>query len=39
MLVDTHAHLYLNQFDDDRDEMIKRAKEKGIESQKRDSPK
>ena len=31
MLVDTHAHLYLNQFDEDRDEMIQRAKEKGIE--------
>jgi TatD DNase family protein len=31
MLVDTHAHLYLDQFDEDRDEMLQRAKSKGIE--------
>lgn len=30
MLVDTHAHLYLDQFDEDRDEMLQRAKDKGI---------
>ncbi len=30
-LVDTHAHLYLGQFDADRDEMIQRAIEKGVD--------
>lgn len=28
--VDTHAHLYLDQFDEDRNEVIKRAFEKGV---------
>ncbi|MFA4911745.1 MAG: TatD family hydrolase [Desulfobacteria bacterium] len=31
MLVDSHAHLDLPEFDDDRDEVIKRAKESGID--------
>ncbi len=31
MFVDTHAHLYLEQFDEDRDEMLQRARENGIE--------
>ncbi len=31
MFVDTHAHLYLKQFDDDREEMLARAHEQGIE--------
>ena len=30
-LIDTHAHLYLNEFDNDRDQVVKRAIEKGIE--------
>ena len=30
MLIDTHAHLYANQFDQDRDEMIARAEANGI---------
>ncbi len=30
MLVDTHAHLYLHQFDEDRDAVLQRAREKGI---------
>ncbi len=30
MLIDTHAHLYLEQFDEDREEMLQRAKDKGI---------
>jgi len=30
MLVDTHAHLYLEQFDEDRDEMLQRARDAGI---------
>lgn len=29
-LIDTHTHLYLPQFDEDRDEMIKRAMEVGV---------
>ena len=29
-LVDTHAHIYVHRFDDDRDEMIARAKDHGI---------
>ncbi len=32
MLVDTHAHLNDEQFDEDRDQVIKRAKETGIET-------
>ncbi|MDF1865851.1 MAG: TatD family hydrolase [Saprospiraceae bacterium] len=31
MLIDTHTHLYLNQFDKDRDETIQRAIESGVE--------
>jgi len=30
MLVDTHTHIYLEHFKDDRDEMIQRAKEHGV---------
>jgi TatD DNase family protein len=30
ILTDTHAHLYLNNFDDDRHEMIRRAIDKGV---------
>lgn len=30
MLIDTHSHLYLKQFDADRDEMLKRAQDAGI---------
>ena len=30
MLIDTHAHLYLDQFDEDRDEMLQRARNNGI---------
>lgn len=30
-LIDTHTHLYLEQFDEDRDEMIRRAVESGVE--------
>jgi len=30
MLVDTHAHLYLEQFDEDRDEMLQRARDNNI---------
>ena len=29
-LIDTHTHLYLGEFDDDREEVVLRAKEKGI---------
>ena len=31
MLIDTHSHLYLSQFDDDSDAMLKRASEAGID--------
>ena len=31
MFVDTHAHLYLKQFDEDREEMMARAQRQGIE--------
>jgi len=31
MLIDTHTHLYAEQFDEDRDEMIQRAVEAGVE--------
>lgn len=31
MLIDTHAHLDVNRFDRDRDEVVKRAQEKGVE--------
>lgn len=31
MFIDSHAHLYSEQFDEDRDEMLQRAKEAGIE--------
>ncbi|MCW3807270.1 TatD family hydrolase [Plebeiibacterium marinum] len=30
-IIDTHSHIYLEQFDDDRDEMIRRAFEAGLE--------
>lgn len=30
-LIDTHAHLYLDQFDEDRDDVIRRALEAGVE--------
>ncbi|HPQ44141.1 MAG TPA: TatD family hydrolase [Syntrophales bacterium] len=31
MLIDSHAHLELSEFDDDREEVIQRAKENGVE--------
>lgn len=31
-MIDSHAHLYLEEFDEDRDEVIRRAKEAGIDS-------
>ncbi|MDR0676433.1 MAG: TatD family hydrolase [Elusimicrobiota bacterium] len=31
MLIDTHTHLLSEEFDNDRDEVIKRAKDKGVE--------
>ena len=30
MLVDTHAHIYLDRFDDDRDAMLQRARDAGV---------
>ncbi len=30
-LIDTHAHIYLDEFDNDRDQVIRRAAENGIE--------
>ncbi len=30
MLIDTHAHLYLHEFDEDRDQMMERALESGV---------
>jgi len=32
MLVDTHAHLYLDAFDEDREKALKRARDAGVES-------
>lgn len=32
MLIDTHAHLYLPEFDDDRAEMTERARKAGVEA-------
>ncbi len=32
MLIDTHAHVYLEQFDDDFDAMLDRAREAGVET-------
>jgi TatD DNase family protein len=29
-LIDTHCHLYLSEFDDDREAMLERAREKGV---------
>ncbi|MBO4613519.1 MAG: TatD family hydrolase [Bacteroidales bacterium] len=31
MLIDTHSHIYSEEFDDDRSETVKRAKEAGVE--------
>ena len=31
-MIDTHSHLYGHEFDDDRDEVIERARQAGIES-------
>ncbi len=31
MLIDTHAHLEMREFNDDREEVIKRAREAGVE--------
>jgi TatD DNase family protein len=31
MLIDTHAHLYVSEFEDDREEMVRRAIENGVE--------
>ena len=31
MLIDTHAHLEMREFNDDRDDVIKRAREAGVE--------
>ena len=31
MLIDTHTHLYLNQFEEDRTEVFQRAKEQGVD--------
>jgi len=32
MLIDTHAHLYLEQFDDDREAVLRRARDAGVET-------
>ena len=31
MITDTHSHLFWKRFDDDREEVISRAKEAGVE--------
>jgi TatD DNase family protein len=31
-MIDTHTHLYSDQFDEDRAEMIQRALDKGVEN-------
>jgi len=31
MIIDTHTHLFVEQFDKDRDEVIRRAKDEGVE--------
>lgn len=30
-MIDTHAHIYASEFDNDRDEVVKRALEQGID--------
>ena len=35
MLIDTHAHLDLKNFDEDRDEVIKRAFDSGVKKIKK----
>ena len=30
-MIDTHTHIYLEEFDDDRDEVVRRAREAGVE--------
>ena len=30
LLIDTHTHIYLPEFDDDRDEVVKSAKDAGV---------
>jgi len=30
-MIDTHAHIYVKQFDEDRDEVVRRAQESGVE--------
>ncbi|HUM65964.1 MAG TPA: TatD family hydrolase, partial [Chitinophagaceae bacterium] len=31
ILIDSHAHIYLKEFDDDRDQMMGRAREAGVQ--------
>ena len=32
-MIDTHAHIYASEFDNDRDEVVKRALEQGIDKE------
>jgi TatD DNase family protein len=32
MLIDSHAHLEMREFDEDRDDVIRRAKEAGVDT-------